>query len=101
MEKTKEQIIKDIQAIIKEHGSFSPDEVGEDYIDLYPNSVSTKKVEFISEDDVTVGHYISGVRVDDDFMEYEELPNNVLSDILLMAENHQVACNKAMDRSRS
>jgi len=101
MEDTKEQIIEKIQAIVKEYGSFSPFEVGEKDIDLFPNAVSTKKVEFISEDDVTVGHYISDVRVDDDFMEYEELPDNVLSDILLMAENHQVGCGKAMDNSRS
>jgi hypothetical protein len=102
MTEQQQQTLDKIQAIMREIGDFSPDEIGEEYINLFPNSTSTKKVEFIAEDNVRIGHYLSDVRIDDEDISYEELvdiaPDGILDDILRMAEDRQVDLDKTMDR---
>lgn len=107
MTKEQEKTLEKIKAILKEIGDFSPVEINASYIDLFPNCASTQKVIHIGEDDVALGIFLNGVQIDTDYVDYYELlelahqTEDILDQILQLAEERKIDLDKTMERTRS
>jgi hypothetical protein len=98
---TKEKIIQKIQTIIKDYGSFSANEVGQDAPVLKTMGENhSELIEQFNLDDVDTVQYVHEIEVNEDSIEYEDLPENVLKEILFIAEVYKVDMDKTMDKSR-
>lgn len=97
----KEKIIQKIQNIIKEYGSFSPYEVGQDNPVIKTMGKDHNQVaEKFNLHTVNAISYVHEVEIDEDEIDYQDLPVDVLEEILYIAEDYKTGFDKTMDKCR-
>ena len=97
---TKKAIIKKIQAIIKEHGSFTTADV---MADSSPSVGALKGINQLAEsfyfDNAEIVTYDrNDDEIDSERMDYEEMKKDVLEEILALAETHEAESLQDEDR---
>lgn len=99
----KEIVISKILAVIKQWGSFGI----EDHDTICVNEMGdlTAEASFFSESDVEVKVYrpsgVSSDPITSYYLTYEEIEEDILEDILRLAEYHKLDCDKAWERSQN
>ena len=98
----KRTIIKKIKAIIEEYGSFSTADVESESSPII-NSFgkdSYQLAERFNNNGVTAVSYVHETETDEDEILYEDLPKDVLEEILSIAEDYEVDFERTMKRCR-
>ncbi len=97
----KENIIKKIKNIIIEYGSFSPYEVSQDNPVIKTMGKDHNQVaEKFNLHAVDAISYVNEIEVDEDEIDYEDLPIDVLEEILNIAEDYKTGFDKTMDKCK-
>lgn len=98
----KEKIIQKIQDIIKDYGSFSPYEVNQDNPVIKTMGKDHNQVaEKFNLHAVDAVSYVNEIEVDEDEIDYQDLPVDVLEEILYIAEDYKTDFDKTMDKCRN
>ena len=98
----KDEIISQIKEIIKEWGSFTTADVQAESSPLI-NSVSKNSfqlAERFNVDGVEAVTYVYDNVTDNDFIPYEDLDEDVLEEILMLAEDYEIGMDKTMNRCK-
>ncbi len=99
----KQTLINKILAIIKEHGKFGISDVEDETICISTMGDLTAEADFFCKEDVQVKIYrpsgVSSDAITSYYVEYEELEKDVLEEILRVAENYAVECDKTFKRT--
>lgn len=105
---TKAKIILAIQKIVKEHGSFDISDVKNEgkHITLVPLEKDPAKkrtivIVRVNEDDVDTEELINDTLTDEDSIEFDDINEEVLAEVLRVAENYKVDMEKTIDRCQN
>lgn len=107
----KKTIIKNIKALVEKHGEIGPGETEYDKSvstaqmesDSSPVLTNTKGAMTLCEEfghhKVTIVHYVNDEEIDRDFINYDELPRDVLEEIEQELERYDLAQQDMMEKS--
>jgi len=95
----KQEIIDSIQRIIRKWGPFNTAEVYAESSPIYATvGNSCSLIESFNLDDVEVVTYAHDQQVDSFYVEYNELNEEQLVDLLVLAEEYDADCDKTRKR---
>lgn len=95
----KDEIIRAIKKVVIEWGGFSINEVEHEEAPVKSIISSTSQlVEHIGIDSVKVTTYVHETEIDSEEIEYENLGEDLLEELLRIAENYDTDMDKTMKR---
>ena len=97
----KEIIIKKIQTIVSNYGSFSVSDVEYEGTGIMLNEINKDHVvmiEKIDSNDVDTIEYVHDIETSKNSIQFEDLSEEILEEILTLAQNYETNQEKDFDR---
>ncbi len=87
-----------IRKTIKEYGSFSPNEIGENGIVLAYTKKTSSLIEHFYSDEVEVVEYVNEIEVDSNNIDYKSLSEDIIDQIVYLVEIYETHWIKTLKR---
>lgn len=99
----RKKLINKIKNIVAEWGSFNINEVEHEECPVLSGfgTCHTVLIERINNVGVDITHYVNEIATDENNIEYEVLSTDMLKEVLRIAENYKVDCDKSFERSQN
>lgn len=96
---TTSQKISQIEIIVNDYGSFTPNEIGSQCPVINAIGKHSVIVERINANDVDICEYVDGMEVNEATLSYEELSNDLIDEIYELVLLYQIDSDKAIKRT--